>query len=68
MKHGGMSDLDFLDLDCWLTQVPEYCKPHGEELPCAKCIAQRCIRERDVRLRREHERLPLRHPKVLEVK
>ena len=52
--------------DRWLTSsMPEYCKLHGEELPCAECLAQRRVRERDAH-RREHE--PLRHPKVLEVK
>jgi hypothetical protein len=48
-----------------LPDAPEYCKLHGEELPCAECLAQRRVRERDAH-RREHE--PLRHPKVLEVK
>ena len=55
--------------ESWLiSAMPEYCKPHGEELPCARCIEQRRIRERDKRLKHEHAQMPLRHPKVLEVK
>lgn len=57
------------NFDRWLIDsMSEYCDVHDNELPCHERAKQSQIRQRDAQLKREHAKLPIRRPKVLEVK